>query len=126
MSGFAHPLLGWDHVVAMLAVGLWGAFLGAPALWLLPVVFPLVMAAGGALGVLGVPLLAVEIGIAVSAIALGGVVGRPTAPAAVGGCAAGGAVRHLPRPRASAPSCRRLRALLAYASASSLPPGCCT
>ena len=48
MSGFAHPLLGWDHVIAMLAVGLWGAFLGALALWLLPVVFPLVMAAGGA------------------------------------------------------------------------------
>ena len=39
LSGFAHPLLGWDHVIAMLAVGLWGAFLGAPALWLLPVVF---------------------------------------------------------------------------------------
>ena len=35
MSGFAHPLLGWDHVIAMLAVGLWGAFRRAPALWLL-------------------------------------------------------------------------------------------
>lgn len=80
MSGFAHPLLGWDHVVAMLAVGLWGAFLGAPALWLLPVVFPLVMAAGGALGVLGVPLPAVEIGIAASAIALGGVVAGALRP----------------------------------------------
>ena len=80
MSGFAHPLLGWDHVVAMLAVGLWGAFLGAPALWLLPVVFPLVMAAGGALGVLGVPLPAVEIGIAVSALALGGVVAGALRP----------------------------------------------
>ena len=79
-SGFAHPLLGWDHVIAMLAVGLWGAFLGAPALWLLPVVFPLVMAAGGALGVLGVPLPAVEIGIAVSAIALGGVVAGALRP----------------------------------------------
>ena len=80
MSGFAHPLLGWDHVIAMLAVGLWGAFLGAPALWLLPVVFPLVMAAGGALGVLGVPLPAVEIGIAASAIALGGVVAGALRP----------------------------------------------
>lgn len=80
MSGFAHPLLGWDHVIAMLAVGLWGAFLGAPALWLLPVVFPLVMAAGGALGVLGVPLPAVEVGIAVSAIALGGVVAGALRP----------------------------------------------
>ena len=50
-SGFLHPLLGADHVVAMVAVGLWGAFLGRPALWLLPVIFPLVMAAGGAAGV---------------------------------------------------------------------------
>jgi urease accessory protein len=73
-SGFAHPLLGLDHVVAMVAVGLWGAFLGAPALWLLPVVFPLVMAAGGALGVLGVPLPAVEVGIALSAVVLGALV----------------------------------------------------
>ncbi len=80
MSGFAHPLLGWDHVIAMLAVGLWGAFLGAPALWLLPVVFPLVMAAGGALGVLGVPLPAVEVGIAASAVALGGVVAGALRP----------------------------------------------
>lgn len=79
-SGFAHPLLGWDHVVAMLAVGLWGAFLGAPALWLLPVIFPLAMAAGGSLGVLGVPLPAVEIGIAASAIALGGVVAGALRP----------------------------------------------
>lgn len=71
VSGFLHPLLGWDHVVAMVAVGLWGAFLGMPAMWLLPVVFPLVMAFGGALGVLGVPLPGVEIGIALSALVLG-------------------------------------------------------
>lgn len=71
VSGFAHPVLGWDHVVAMVAVGLWGAFLGAPAMWILPVVFPLVMAFGGALGVLGVGLPAVEIGIAGSAVVLG-------------------------------------------------------
>lgn len=73
-NGFLHPLFGWDHVVAMVAVGLWGAFLGAPALWLLPVVFPLVMAFGGALGVLGLPLPGVEVGIALSAMALGGAV----------------------------------------------------
>lgn len=70
-AGFLHPLLGWDHVVAMVAVGLWGAFLGAPAIWLLPVVFPLVMAFGGVLGLLGVPIPAVETGIALSAIVLG-------------------------------------------------------
>lgn len=70
-SGFMHPVLGWDHVVAMVAVGLWGAFLGRPAIWILPVVFPLVMAFGGALGVAGVALPAVETGIAVSAVVLG-------------------------------------------------------
>ena len=42
-SGFAHPLLGLDHIAAMVAVGLWGAFLGAPTIWLLPIVFPLVV-----------------------------------------------------------------------------------
>jgi urease accessory protein len=71
LGGFAHPLFGPDHVVAMVAVGLWGAFLGPPAIWLLPVVFPLVMAFGGALGILGVPIPGIEIGIAVSAIVLG-------------------------------------------------------
>ena len=70
-SGFTHPLLGIDHVIAMVAVGLWGAFLGAPAIWLLPIVFPLVMAFGGALGVAGVPLPAVETGIALSGVVLG-------------------------------------------------------
>jgi urease accessory protein len=74
ISGFVHPINGWDHVVAMVAVGLWGAFLGAPALWLLPLVFPLVMAFGGALGVMGVPVPEVETGIALSAIVLGGMV----------------------------------------------------
>lgn len=71
ISGFTHPILGWDHVVAMVAVGLWGAFLGKPAIWILPVVFPLVMAFGGALGVAGIPVPAVETGIAVSGIVLG-------------------------------------------------------
>src|SRR5205085_2802353 len=70
-GGFAHPIFGPDHVIAMVAVGLWGAFLGPPAIWLLPVVFPLVMAVAGALGVIGMPLPGVEIGIAMSAIALG-------------------------------------------------------
>jgi urease accessory protein len=71
VSGMSHPISGWDHVVAMVAVGLWGAFLGAPAIWLLPIVFPMVMAFGGALGILGVPIPSVEVGIALSAIVLG-------------------------------------------------------
>ncbi len=70
-GGFAHPFFGPDHVAAMVAVGLWGAFLGMPAMLILPIVFPLVMAAGGVLGILGVPLPGIEIGIAVSAVVLG-------------------------------------------------------
>lgn len=80
VSGFQHPLLGPDHVVAMVAVGLWGAVLGPPALWLLPIVFPLVMACGGALGVLGVPLPHVELGIAASAVVLGAMVALAVRP----------------------------------------------
>jgi urease accessory protein len=79
-GGFTHPIFGPDHVIAMVAVGLWGAFLGAPAIWLLPVVFPLVMAVGGAVGVAGVPLPGVETGIAISAIALGAMVAFAAKP----------------------------------------------
>jgi urease accessory protein len=79
-SGFTHPIFGFDHVVAMVAVGLWGAFLGQPAIWLLPVVFPVVMAFGGLAGVLGVPLPGVEMGIAASAVALGAMVALALRP----------------------------------------------
>jgi len=71
ISGFMHPILGLDHVVAMVAVGLWGAFLGKPAIWILPVVFPLVMALGGALGVAGVEIPYIETGIALSGVVIG-------------------------------------------------------
>jgi urease accessory protein len=71
VGGFAHPLFGPDHLVAMVAVGLWGAFLGPPAIWLLPILFPLVMAAGGVIGIAGVALPGIELGIALSAIVLG-------------------------------------------------------
>ncbi len=70
-GGFAHPLFGPDHVAAMVAVGLWGAVLESPAIWVLPIAFPLVMAFGGVLGIAAVPMPGVEVGIAVSAIALG-------------------------------------------------------
>ena len=79
-TGFLHPLTGPDHVVAMVAVGMWGAVLGAPAIWLLPIVFPLVMAFGGVLGVLGMPLPGVEIGVALSAIGLGAAVAFAARP----------------------------------------------
>jgi urease accessory protein len=74
LSGVQHPISGLDHVLAMIAVGLWGAQLGAPAIWLLPVAFPMVMACGGMMGLLGVPLPGVEVGIAASAILLGAAV----------------------------------------------------
>jgi urease accessory protein len=79
-SGFMHPVLGWDHVVAMVAVGLWGAFLGRPAIWVLPIVFPMVMAVGGAIGLSGLHIPAVETGIAVSAVVLGAVVAFAVRP----------------------------------------------
>jgi urease accessory protein len=74
LAGLLHPVSGLDHVLAMVAVGLWGAQLGAPAIWLLPVTFPLVMALGGLLGLLGVALPGVEFGIAASAVLLGAAV----------------------------------------------------
>ncbi len=70
-SGFLHPLSGPDHMLAMIGVGIWGSQLGKPAIWVLPVTFPLVMAIGGVLGVRGVPLPGVELGVAASALALG-------------------------------------------------------
>ena len=83
VTGFLHPISGADHVLAMVAVGLWGAQLGAPAIWVLPVAFPLVMAMGGMLGFLGVPIPGVEYGIAASAIVLGTAVAFEVRPSLV-------------------------------------------
>jgi urease accessory protein len=80
LTGLKHPVSGLDHVLAMIAVGLWGAQLGTPALWLLPVTFPMVMAFGGFLGLVGIPLPGVEIGIALSAILLGAMVAGELRP----------------------------------------------
>jgi urease accessory protein len=80
LSGLQHPISGLDHVLAMIAVGLWGAQLGAPAVWFLPVTFPMVMAFGGMLGLMGVRLPGIEIGIALSAIALGFAVSTEARP----------------------------------------------
>ena len=80
VGGLTHPVLGPDHVAAMVAVGLWGAFLGPPAIFVLPVVFPLVMALGGVLAIVGVPLPGAEIGIAISAVVLGAMVALEARP----------------------------------------------
>ena len=71
LTGFMHPLSGIDHLLAMVAVGIWGATLGRPLVWALPVVFPMLMVVGGVLGIAGVPLPYVETGIAVSVVVLG-------------------------------------------------------
>lgn len=70
-SGFLHPILGMDHLLAMLAVGLWGAQMDGKAVWTLPMTFPVVMALGGALGVMKISLPAVETVIALSVLGLG-------------------------------------------------------
>ena len=80
LAGLEHPLSGWDHILAMVAVGVWGAQLGPPAIWLLPVTFPMMMAVGGFLALIGVTLPGVEVGIAVSALALGMVVAMEVHP----------------------------------------------
>jgi urease accessory protein len=70
-AGVAHPFSGLDHMLAMVAVGLWASQLGRTARWLLPAAFPAVMTLGAVLGANGVPLPWVELGIAASVIVLG-------------------------------------------------------
>ncbi len=69
VAGFAHPLGGLDHILAMVTVGIFAWQLGGRALWLVPATF-----AGGALGMAGVPVPFVELGIAISVIVLGAIV----------------------------------------------------
>ena len=79
-EGLLHPFSGLDHLLAMVAVGLWASQLGGRALWLLPLTFPVVMAAGAALGFGGVALPWVEIGIAASVLVLGAAVALTLRP----------------------------------------------
>jgi urease accessory protein len=72
--GFAHPLGGLDHMLAMVTVGIFAWQLGGRALWLVPATFVLAMAAGAALGMARLPLPFVEFTIAASVIVLGGIV----------------------------------------------------
>lgn len=71
LAGVLHPLTGFDHLLAMVAVGIWGATLGKPLVWELPIAFPLLMVVGGVLGIAGVPLPYIESGIAASVVVLG-------------------------------------------------------
>ena len=71
VHGFSHPLSGLDHILAMVAVGLFATRLGGRALWLVPLTFVSVVAVAGVLGMAGVELPYVEIGIGISVIVLG-------------------------------------------------------
>jgi len=86
-QGLSHPFSGLDHILAMVAVGLWAAQTGRRALWVLPLVFPLAMAVGGLLGMGGVALPGIETGIGASVALLGlliALAARPSLPAAIG------------------------------------------
>ncbi len=71
MHGFGHPIGGLDHVLAMVAVGMFAANLGGRALWAVPMTFVLIMAVGGALGISGIDVPYAEAGIALSVVVLG-------------------------------------------------------
>jgi urease accessory protein len=89
-EGFAHPFSGIDHVVAMVALGVWAAQLGRRALWLIPLTFPASMAVGAALALQGVALPFAEDGVAISVAVLGvvlAVTSRPGLAAALGAAA---------------------------------------
>jgi len=73
-TGFSHPFGGWDHMLAMIAVGIWAAQLAGRSVWLLPALFLSGMAAGGALGGLGLEIPLVETGIIASILLLGGLI----------------------------------------------------
>ena len=70
-AGLMHPVLGFDHLLAMLSVGILSAQMGGQAIWRVPLTFVLVMLGGGVLGINGVPMISVELGIAFSVLALG-------------------------------------------------------
>lgn len=84
VHGFMHPVGGMDHVLAMVAIGLFAAVIGSRALWLVPTAFVSFMLVGGALGMAGVTVPFVEAGIALSVVVLGAAVAlRWKAPLAV-------------------------------------------
>jgi urease accessory protein len=86
-NGLAHPFYGLDHVLAMVAVGLWASQLGRPALWLLPLTFPVVMTIGAGIGMSGVAFPWLEAGIAGTVIALGAAIAFALRPPVAAGAA---------------------------------------
>ncbi|MDD5273125.1 MAG: HupE/UreJ family protein, partial [Methylovulum sp.] len=78
LAGALHPLLGIDHLLVMLAVGLWAALRGGKALWLLPSAFVMAMGAGAAVSLLGIAITAAESAVACSVVLAGLLVWRNT------------------------------------------------
>lgn len=70
-AGFIHPFTGWDHLLVMLAIGLWASKLGGKARWQLPFAFLLSMTLGAVLGLAGITFSGVETAIAASVLAMG-------------------------------------------------------
>lgn len=70
-AGFMHPLTGWDHLLVMLAIGIWASKLGGKARWQLPLTFLSIMTLGAVLGLAGITLSGVETAIAASVMAMG-------------------------------------------------------
>lgn len=84
IGGLTHPILGMDHLLAMLSVGIISAQIGGKAIWTVPTTFVLLMAAGGLVGLAGINFTAVELGIAISVLALGlAIFAKQTIPLAV-------------------------------------------
>src|SRR5271170_4442955 len=90
-AGFLHPLLGFDHELAMIAVGVWSGQIGGRMIWAAPLGFMAMMAVGGALGMAGVPFPFVEGGIIASIILFGCLIASAYNPKPWAGAAAVGA-----------------------------------
>ncbi len=73
-TGFLHPILGLDHLIVLVAVGLWGAFLSDRALWIFPIMFPSITAVGAAIGIFGFEVPLVEFVIALSGVVMGALI----------------------------------------------------
>ncbi|WP_158967273.1 HupE/UreJ family protein [Paraglaciecola sp. L3A3] len=71
ITGLTHPVLGLDHLLAMLSVGILSLQIGGRAIWMVPATFVLVMLIGGVLGMQEIALFSVELGIAISVLVLG-------------------------------------------------------
>lgn len=75
VNGLLHPIFGFDHLLAMVAVGILSSQMGGKALWTVPATFVIVMFFGGIISMANIPLFAIELGIALSVLSLGLIIG---------------------------------------------------